>query len=93
MSVPLDPTRVNVSFIPTDGSPALPLLVNGEPEKVDEVRAKQILSTEDLAIRVELGLGKESAKYWTCDFSYVSVIEHSSILYTLTRHTAGLRQD
>ncbi|KAH9026400.1 arginine biosynthesis bifunctional protein ARG7 [Lactarius pseudohatsudake] len=55
---------------PTDGSPVLPLLVNGEPEKVDEVRAKEILSAEDLEVRVELGLGSESAKYWTCDFSY-----------------------
>ncbi|KAH9839958.1 uncharacterized protein C8Q71DRAFT_702505 [Rhodofomes roseus] len=70
LSKSLDPTRVNVSFIPTDGSPALPLLVNGEPESVDEVRAKEILSVEDLAIRVELGLGSQSAKYWTCDFSY-----------------------
>ncbi|KAI0272378.1 arginine biosynthesis bifunctional protein ARG7 [Gloeopeniophorella convolvens] len=71
LSVPVDPTRVNVSFVPTDGSPVLPLLVNGEPETVDEVRAKEILSVEDLEIRVELGLGSESAKYWTCDFSYV----------------------
>lgn len=70
LSAPLDPTRVNVSFIPTDGSPVLPLLVNGEPENVDEVRAKEILSAEDLEVLVELGLGSESAKYWTCDFSY-----------------------
>ena len=94
LSVPLDPTRVNVSFIPTDGSPALPLLVNGEPEKVDEARAKQILSAEDLAIQVELGLGKESATYWTCDFSYVSVILQSGIRCALTgrprRSTSGL---
>lgn len=61
-----------MSFVPTDGSPVLPLLVNGEPENVDEVRAKEILSAEDLEVRVELGLGPESAKYWTCDFSYVS---------------------
>jgi glutamate N-acetyltransferase/amino-acid N-acetyltransferase len=72
LSAPLDPTRVSVSFVPTDGSPVLPLLVNGEPENVDEVRAKEILSAEDLEVRVELGLGPESAKYWTCDFSYVS---------------------
>ena len=72
LSTPVEPTRVSVSFIPTDGSPALPLLVNGEPLKVDEVRAKEILVNEDLEIRVELGLGSESAKYWTCDFSYVS---------------------
>ncbi|KAI0925062.1 hypothetical protein AcW2_005757 [Taiwanofungus camphoratus] len=70
LSAPLDPTRVSVSFIPTDGSPALLLLVNGEPKIVDEVRAKEILSMEDLEVRVDLGLGKESAKYWTCDFSY-----------------------
>jgi len=65
---------VNVSFVPTDRSPVLPLLVNGEPEQVDEVRAKEILSAEDLEIRVDLGLGSESAKYWTCDFSYVSTL-------------------
>jgi glutamate N-acetyltransferase/amino-acid N-acetyltransferase len=70
LSAPLDPARVNVSFIPTDRSPILPLLVNGEPEQVDEVRAKEILSAEDLEVRVDLGLGSESAKYWTCDFSY-----------------------
>ncbi|KAI0299294.1 arginine biosynthesis bifunctional protein ArgJ beta chain [Russula brevipes] len=70
LSTPLDPTRVSVSFIPTDGSPVLPLLVNGEPEQVDEVRAAEILSAEDLEVRVDLAVGSESAKYWTCDFSY-----------------------
>ena len=71
LSVPLDPSRVSVSFVPTDGTPILPLLVNGEPEKVDEGRAKQILTKTDLELRIELGLGAEAAKYWTCDFSYV----------------------
>lgn len=32
------PEKTNVSFIPTDGTAELKLLVNGEPEKVDEVR-------------------------------------------------------
>lgn len=63
---------MSVSFVPTDGSTPLPLLVNGEPEKVDEARASEIIAAEDLEIRVELGLGSEAAKYWTCDFSYVS---------------------
>ena len=63
-----------MAFVPTDGSAPLPLLVKGEPVGVDEVRAKEILSKEDLELRVELGLGSESAKYWTCDFSYVSLI-------------------
>lgn len=62
-----------MTFIPSDGTAALPVLVNGEPEKVDEDRAKKILSLEDINIVVDLGLGGEGeATYWTCDFSYVS---------------------
>ncbi|TFK51914.1 arginine biosynthesis ArgJ [Heliocybe sulcata] len=72
LSSPIDPTRVSVTFVPADGSAHLPVLVNGEPEKVDEVRAKEILSQEDFEMRVDLGLGSESAQYYTCDLSYVS---------------------
>ena len=66
---------MSVSFVPTDGSAELRLLVNGEPEQVDEDRASEILKVEDLAIKVDLGLGQESATYWTCDLSheYVSI--------------------
>ena len=95
LSAPLDPNRVSVSFIPTDGSPVLPLLVNGEPENVDEVRAKEILSAEDLEVRVELGLGSENAKYWTCDFSYVSPYMSTrrvTLICVLIEFT-GIRQD
>lgn len=71
------PERTSVSFIPVgsdSGSPELQLLVRGEPETVDETRAKQILQNEDLEIRVDLGggeggAGKEEASYWFCDFS------------------------
>ena len=73
LSRPVDPTKVCVSFVPSDGTAPLPLLVFGEPEKVDEERATQIVSQEDLEIKVELGIGSESAQYWTCDFSYVSL--------------------
>jgi glutamate N-acetyltransferase / amino-acid N-acetyltransferase len=64
------PERTNVSFIPTDGSPELKLLVNGEPEQVDESRASEILELEDLEILVRLGTGDKSAMYWTCDYSH-----------------------
>ena len=64
------PENTNVSFVPTDGSAELKLLVNGEPETVDEERAAEILAMEDLEIVVRLGTGKEEAKYWTCDFSH-----------------------
>ncbi|KAI3396100.1 hypothetical protein diail_431 [Diaporthe ilicicola] len=64
------PERTNVSFIPTDGSAELKLLVNGEPEAVDEARASEILQAEDLHILVRLGTGNSEAKYWTCDYSH-----------------------
>ena len=69
------PSRTSVSFVPTDGSEPLQLVVNGEPEAVDEARAAQILAEEDLEILVDLGggedgTGKEEASYWFCDFSH-----------------------
>ncbi|KAL1742321.1 arginine biosynthesis protein ArgJ [Schizophyllum fasciatum] len=66
----IDTGKVNVTFVPSDGTARLPLLVNGEPEKVDEDRAKEILSLEDIEVEVDLGLGDQEAKYWTCDLSY-----------------------
>jgi glutamate N-acetyltransferase/amino-acid N-acetyltransferase len=72
------PERTSVSFKPVDGSPVLKLLINGEPEKVDEARASAILQDEDLEIVVDLGggeqgesgLAREEAVYWFCDFSH-----------------------
>lgn len=69
------PERTSVSFVPVDGSAELKLLVDGEPEAVDEERAGKILESEDLEIRVDLGggetgSGREEASYWTCDFSH-----------------------
>ena len=69
------PEKTSVSFVPTDGSEILRLVVNGEPESIDEPRAAQILAAEDLEILVDLGGGsnddgKEEASYWFCDFSH-----------------------
>ncbi|KAF3770667.1 arginine biosynthesis protein ArgJ [Cryphonectria parasitica EP155] len=64
------PEKTNVSFVPVDGSAELKLLVDGEPEAVDEARASEILQAEDLDILVRLGTGKEEATYWTCDYSH-----------------------
>lgn len=81
----IDPSLVTVSFVPTDGSPDLLLLKNGEPENVDEKRASQILKDEDLEIRVQLGLGEEKATYWTCDFSheYISINAGEYLVHSL----------
>jgi glutamate N-acetyltransferase/amino-acid N-acetyltransferase len=65
------PEETSVSFIPADGSPELKLLVNGEPQDVDEARAAEILQAEDLEIVVKLSnRAGEEAIYWTCDFSH-----------------------
>lgn len=68
--------ETNVSFIPSDGSETLNLLVDGEPELVDEARALEILSQEDLEIEIDLGTGGgQEALFWTCDLSheYISI--------------------
>lgn len=67
------PEETSVSFVPTDGSEELKLLVRGEPEQVDETRAAKILEAEDLEIKVQLSekrAYKEEAVFWTCDFSH-----------------------
>lgn len=75
---PVVPHQTSVSFIPADGSEELKLLVRGEPEQVDEERAKQILEMEDLEILVDLSdkpdLPRDERSieevFWTCDFSH-----------------------
>jgi glutamate N-acetyltransferase/amino-acid N-acetyltransferase len=65
------PEETSVSFVPTDGSEELKLLVKGEPEQVDESRAAKILEAEDLEICVRLSeKSGEEAIFWTCDFSH-----------------------
>ncbi|EUC49060.1 hypothetical protein COCMIDRAFT_2123 [Bipolaris oryzae ATCC 44560] len=65
------PAETSVSFVPADGSAELKLLVDGEPEQVDEERAARILENEDLEIVVRLSKREgEEAVFWTCDFSH-----------------------
>ncbi|CAO3599565.1 unnamed protein product [Absidia cylindrospora] len=68
--VDVDPSKVSVTFVPSDGSKSLPLMIKGEPEVVDEDRAAEILKMEDLWIEVDLGLGDSDAKFYTCDLSH-----------------------
>lgn len=69
--VPVNTEKTNVSFVPTDGSAELKLLVNGEPQQIDEERASEILQFEDLEISVELGTGGGAdCSFWTCDLSH-----------------------
>ncbi|CAK7903110.1 arginine biosynthesis bifunctional protein ArgJ, mitochondrial [[Candida] anglica] len=67
----VNPSKTCVSFIPSDGSKKLDLLVDGEPQAVDEVRASEILAFEDLNVEIDLGTGGgQGCEFWTCDFSH-----------------------
>lgn len=69
--IDVEPTRTNVSFVPTDGSAVLHLLTDGEPQVIDEERASEILQFEDLQIDIDLGLqGDGKCQFWTCDLSH-----------------------
>ncbi|KAK0555090.1 glutamate N-acetyltransferase [Tilletia horrida] len=84
----IDPSLVTVKFLPPASAPSgssfKPLLVldNGVPQKVNEDEAAELLGLEDIVIEVDLKGGsagasgaRESATYWTCDFSkeYVAI--------------------
>lgn len=87
------PSQTTVSFVPADGSEELKLLVRGEPQAVDEERAKQILEMEDLEIVVDMcdrdpetmldrrPREVHEAVVWTCDFSheYVTINGESTV--------------
>ena len=66
------PSQVSVSFVQAGGEGELKLLVNGEPQTVDEERAARMLAEEDLEILVTMGEdgSTEDVLFWTCDFSH-----------------------
>ncbi|MBA3533811.1 MAG: bifunctional glutamate N-acetyltransferase/amino-acid acetyltransferase ArgJ [Ardenticatenales bacterium] len=67
--VPFDPARASLWF----GD--LQLLREGTPLPVDEARALEILSAQEIYLTFHLDHGEASALVWTCDFSvdYVNV--------------------
>ncbi|WFD24149.1 hypothetical protein MEQU1_002846 [Malassezia equina] len=80
----LDPSKVNVTFVPPPNARNLsPIqtLKNGVPQPVDEAKAAELLSHEDIYIDMDLQGGSwtegacAEAVFWTCDFSkeYISV--------------------
>ncbi|KAJ2831461.1 glutamate N-acetyltransferase [Coemansia sp. 'formosensis'] len=74
--VPLDTGKVDMCLWPGDGGEPLVLVEAGEPRlPLDEKRAAEILALEDVKIVVNLGLGAETARMYTCDLShdYVSI--------------------
>jgi glutamate N-acetyltransferase/amino-acid N-acetyltransferase len=70
--VDIDPDKVALWF----GD--LQLFKDGAPHDVDEERAAEILSEDEIKILVDLGRGDAEATVWTCDLShdYVSINAH-----------------
>lgn len=64
--------ETSLSFAARDGTPELKLCVNGEPETLEEERAKEILDQDELEILVKLrqGDGGEEACFYTCDLGH-----------------------
>ncbi|OAV87162.1 ArgJ family protein [Puccinia triticina 1-1 BBBD Race 1] len=79
VSHPIDPAAVSVDIIAPNSQKQMQirLLTNGEPEPlIDEHKAKQILSHEDLIIQLNLGHpNAHQASFYTCDLSkeYVAI--------------------
>ena len=62
------------------------MLAKGEPEIVDEARASEVIGQSEITIEIDLGIGEESATYWTCDLSHVGL--HVFLLFK--RSTSGV---
>jgi glutamate N-acetyltransferase/amino-acid N-acetyltransferase len=71
----INPDSVNLFFDGKTSADSLQLVKNGRPHDTDEARASALLRETEINVRVELGLGDESATVWTCDFSidYVKI--------------------
>ncbi|KIJ45336.1 hypothetical protein M422DRAFT_251108 [Sphaerobolus stellatus SS14] len=79
----------SASFVPTDGSEVLRLLVNGESILMDENRAKEIVSKEDVEIVVDLGMGSETSKInCTATTAFNAVDEDTGVAQLETHQTS-----
>lgn len=79
----IQPTKVSVSFIGrrAGATEVLHLLLCGEPQVVDEIKASKMLAEEDLEVLIQLNdrnegesfdpeSCEEDVLFWTCDFSH-----------------------
>ncbi len=61
--IEFDPAKTELFFN------ELPILKKNYQIVIDEVRAKEIFSAENITITINLNQGNESAEFWTCDLS------------------------
>ncbi|KAI8819339.1 ArgJ family protein [Fimicolochytrium jonesii] len=75
----LNPDKVSLhvssSSAANGSNESIHLFKDGAPYESDEDKAARILENEDLLLSVDLGMGKEEATMYTCDFShdYISI--------------------
>jgi glutamate N-acetyltransferase/amino-acid N-acetyltransferase len=53
----------------------VPVLVRGTPSAFDAPALSEAMRGEEVLIRLDLGQGKETTTFWTCDFSaqYIAI--------------------
>ncbi len=62
--VDVNPDLINIYF------DNLPAFVAGEPAGTDGAELASKLAGEEVLIRIELGMGNERCRFWTCDMTY-----------------------
>jgi glutamate N-acetyltransferase/amino-acid N-acetyltransferase len=74
--VAIDPAQLALWL--TDGKRMLHLVQGGEPFEIDESVAAEILASDSITFRLDLGQGKQEATVWTCDLThaYVDINAH-----------------
>ena len=67
-NIDFDPEKVDVSFESSAGS--IKVCEAGSPLPFSEEKAKDILTQDEIIIKVDLSLGNHDAYVWGCDLSY-----------------------
>lgn len=68
--VEVQPDCLGLWLLNADGSPAVHLVECGRPRDYDEPVAVDLMKRPEWGFRLDLGMGQETGKVWTCDFSY-----------------------
>ena len=66
--IEFDPYMVDIYIESSEGS--LQIVHAGQAAAYDEAYATQILTPPQVAIRIDMNMGEESAKAWGCDLTY-----------------------
>ena len=76
--VEVEPERLSLWLLDSEGREALQLVADGEPADYDEAAAIRLMQTPEWGLRLDLGLGEASTWLWTCDLSheYITINGH-----------------